>query len=45
MESTTTAEPRLINETIAEIEREFIKVSRVLQGERITVILSKAQRY
>ena len=34
MESTTTAEPQLINETIAEIESEFIKVSRVLQGEQ-----------
>ena len=37
VESTTTAEPQLINETIAEIESEFIKVSRVLEGERINV--------
>jgi signal transduction histidine kinase/CheY-like chemotaxis protein/ligand-binding sensor domain-containing protein/HPt (histidine-containing phosphotransfer) domain-containing protein len=37
VEGTTTAEPRLINETIAEIESEFIKVSRVLQSERINV--------
>lgn len=31
VESTTTAESRLIHQTIAEIESEFIKVSRVLQ--------------
>ncbi|HEY6806771.1 MAG TPA: response regulator [Pyrinomonadaceae bacterium] len=37
VEFTTSAEPRLINETIAEIESEFIKVSRVLQVERVPV--------
>jgi signal transduction histidine kinase/CheY-like chemotaxis protein/ligand-binding sensor domain-containing protein len=37
VECTTTAEPRLMNETIAEIESEFFKVSRVLQVERVHV--------
>ncbi len=37
VESTTTAEPQVIDKMIAEIEREFIRVSRVLQGERSPV--------
>jgi signal transduction histidine kinase/ligand-binding sensor domain-containing protein/DNA-binding response OmpR family regulator/HPt (histidine-containing phosphotransfer) domain-containing protein len=37
LEGTTTVDPRLINETIAEIESEFVKVSRVLQEERINL--------
>ncbi|HKE55911.1 MAG TPA: response regulator [Pyrinomonadaceae bacterium] len=38
VESMTNAEPRVISEMIGEIEGEFIKVSRVLQGERLPVI-------